>query len=220
MTQIYKKYMVFVIALLSAGMAVAGYASQQADSLKNLLEVAGSDSSKVKCYISLAQHYLKAQQPDSAILYAEHGQKLIETARLSPDIDLYYALLKAYDLKGDYSRSIKILPTIISHLEQSNKPEDIIRASIYRGWLEFRLTNFSEAISHFENALQLSKTAGLQTSEAEANLGLGRIYYNLRDYAREESYYERYLALADSTRERRAIYSIMTRLGDIKRESG
>ena len=220
MTRIYKKYLVFMIVLFSAGTVVAGYASQQADSLKNLLAVASSDSSKVKCYLALAQHYLKAQQPDSAILYAEHGQKLIETARLSPDIDLYFAMLKAYDLKGDYSRSIKILPAIISHLEQGTQPEDNVRASIYRGWLEYRLTNFSEAISHFENALQLSKAAGLKTSEAEANLGLGRIYYNLRDYAREESYYERYLALADTAKDRRTIYSIMTRLGDIKRESG
>ena len=208
-----------LIILLTAS-ACMNNAHSQADSLLKMLSSTSSDTIKLKCYQALARHYADTKQADSVLYYAEKGLSLSGSAHIQPSVDLYILMMEAYDQKADYKKSVKVLPDIIKLLETSQAPEDEIRLEIYRGWLNYRTGNFSDAIQNFETALGQAAQSGLKDMEADASIRLGWVYYSLRDYKNEEAYFEKYLSLVNRGKKRRTIYTVMTRLGDIKREAG
>ncbi len=204
-----------VVCILMGSMPGAG---AQSDSIYDVLYAAKSDSIKVQCFLGLSQYYVSNHQNDSALLLAEKGVKLSKTIGIDPDIDFYLIMIKIYDFKGDYKKSISLIPPIIEILKKSKDPTDKARLMNFTGWLNYRSTKFTNSIEDFEKALVLAKDLGLKDVEAEVNLGLGRVYYSTRDFEKEEYYYQIYLDLVDWDKEQSTIMTILLRLGDIQRD--
>ncbi|HSG68755.1 MAG TPA: histidine kinase [Bacteroidales bacterium] len=219
MTEFIRKitFWLFALVIISAGISNA---NAQVDSLIGVLSRADSDSIRIKCYLELSRHYAVTKQADSSLLYAEKGLELSKKTEIIPDIDFYMIMMKMLDHKGEYKKSVQLLPLVIDILKESKDPLDKARLTNFNGWLNLRSGNFSDAISDFEMTITQAAATGQKEVEADANLGLARVYYNLRDFKLEESYYEKYLKLVDWEKERVNVYSILTRLGDVKRENG
>ncbi|MBE9484863.1 MAG: tetratricopeptide repeat protein [Bacteroidetes bacterium] len=205
------------ILLLSA---CSNQAYTQIDSLYDVLSTERSDTIRIRCYLEMSRYYENHDLADSALIYAGKGIKLSEDIGFDPDIDFYLIMIEIYDSKGDYQKSASLISPIIEILKKSKDPEDEARLMNFTGWLNYRSGKFVDGIEDFEKAILLARELGMKDVEAEANLGLGRVYYNLREYSQEEIYYERYIELADRDEKQSTIMSIMLRLGDIKRESG
>ncbi len=197
-----------------------GQLQSQTDSLYDVLTETRSDSIRIKCYLELSRFYVNHDHADSALIYAEKGVQLSESLGFRPDIDFFLIMIRIYDAKSEYKKSVGLIESIIKVLYKSKDPEDEARLMNFKGWLSFRSGNFSQSISEFNTTLELARKMKLKDIEAEANLGLGRVYYNLRDYTSEELYYERYLELVDWQEKRSSAFAILSRLGDVKRENG
>ncbi|MCD4725809.1 MAG: tetratricopeptide repeat protein [Bacteroidales bacterium] len=215
---LYKKLL--WILLISTWTVCFGQVNPKTDSLYDILSSERSDTIRCRCYLELSRYYVNHYHSDSAIIYAEKGIELSKKIGLQPDIDLYRILIRAYNNQGEYKKSVSQTSHIIEILEKSDKPSDKARLLNYTGWFNFRQGNFTIAIEDLEKAILLAREMDLKNVEAEANLGLGRVYYNLRDYPQEEVYYERYLELVDLDKELKSVFSILSRLGDVKRENG
>ena len=206
-----------IIPLLSA----CNYqAHTQTDSLYDILADVRSDTIRIKCYLELSRYYVDHEKADSALIYAEKGVKLSEVIGSEPNIDFFLIMIRIYDKKGDYAKSKNLISPVIEILKKSKDPEDEPRLLNFTGWLNLRSGKFVDAIADFEKAILLSKEMGIKHLEAEANLGLGRVYYSLRDFPNEEINYERYIELVDWNEKRSGVFSILMRLGDVKRENG
>jgi tetratricopeptide (TPR) repeat protein len=190
----------------------------QRDSLYNVLSSTDSDSIKMRCYADLARYYLNNKQPDSCIISADQGIDLAKSIETDPDIEFYRLKMFAYDAKYDYKTAVKQIPPIQEILKKSKKAEDKVWLALFDGWYNFRMGNFTKAIESFETARLKAQKMGVNEVEADAYLGLGRVYYNLGDLHMEATNYEYYLDLVDIGRHRRLVFIIMNRLGDVQRE--
>jgi len=212
-----KNYSVRLLAMLLL-MGCIPDAGAQSDSLYDVLSTTKSDSIKVRCYLELSRYYEKNHQSDSALIIAEKGVKLSEQIGIDPDIDFYLIMIKIYDSQLDYKKSASLISPIIEILKKSKDPTDEARLANFTGWLNYRSGKFVGSIDDFEKAIVLAQEMDLKDVEAEANLGLGRVYYNIRDFSLEETYYKRYIELVDWDKEQKTIMSILSRMGDIQRE--
>ncbi len=199
-------------------MSCAQDAGAQTDSLFDVLSSTRSDSIRIDCYKELSRHHLNNHKMDSSIYYAEKGIELSNKIGITPDVGLYRLMVNANDGLANYKQSITYFPTIIKILENSKDPADAARLVLNKGWYLFRQGEFTKSIEAFEKAKIMAQDLDMQDEMADANLGLGRVYYNLGDYPLEELYYERYLELVNVNKERYITFYILSRLGDVKRE--
>lgn len=216
MISLLKKHFYYFTTLVAFTFCVQ-HLIAQTDSLHGVLKSTQSDSIKVQCYMSLADHYLDMAKADSTIVYANKGLELIEQKNLRPQADLYLKLIQAYDQKREYKKSIQYIPPVIKIYESSNDPADLVRAMNYRGWNSYRRGEFNKAIEAFEKTKMMAIEEGMQDMMAMAYLGLGRVFYNTGNTEEEEQNYQRYLELADPIEEKNMRYTIRMRLADIKR---
>jgi tetratricopeptide (TPR) repeat protein len=207
---------ILLIALLLV--AIIPDAKAQRDRLLVMLATAENDSIKIKTYAELARYYLNHREPDSCILYAERGLALAKSLEIIPDIELYRLKLNALDAKYEYKTAVAQIPPILEILKNSKKAEDKVWLLLFDGWYRYRMGEFSKAIDLFEAARLKAQELGVKEVEAEAYLGLGRVYYNLRELHMEAVNYEYFLDLVDKDRHRHLVFVIMSRLGDVQRE--
>ncbi|MDT8393637.1 MAG: tetratricopeptide repeat protein [Bacteroidales bacterium] len=193
----------------------------QTDSLHNILLTTPNDSIKIQCYLKLADHYLNRSEADSTILYSQKGLELIKKAKLRPQAKFYLNLVQAYDIKREYRNGMQYLPPLIEIYENSKEPADQVRAMNYKGLNFYRRGEFNKALEAFEKTKMMAIEEGMPDMLAMAYLGLGRVYYNTGNTHEEEFNYTRYLELAEAEgAEKMMIYSVRSRIGDIRRLSG
>jgi tetratricopeptide (TPR) repeat protein len=219
MTSFTKHTILWLIALLLCAGSIQ-HLKAQSDSLYDELSSTDSDSIKIRCYLDLSRYYMNHQNTDSSIFFASKGIELSNKIGQLPDISFYRMLVNAYDGKAQYEEAIAQFPLIIKILEKSKDPSDKSRLAANQGWLLFRSGEFTQSIEKFEEAKLLATEMNQQDVLADAYLGLGRVYYNLRDYPVEAINYQRFLDLADVEKDRHLVFFVLSRLGDIQRETG
>lgn len=219
MTSFTKHTLLWLIALLLFAGSIQ-HLKAQSDSLYDVMTSTDSDSIKIRCYLDLSRYHLNHHNTDSSIYFASKGIELSNKIGQLPDIAFYRMLVSAYDGRTEYEEAIAQFPLIIKILEKSKNPADRSRLAVNKGWLLFRSGEFTQSIEKFEEAKLLAIKMDQQDVLADAYLGLGRVYYNLRDYPLEEINYVRFLELVDPGKDRNLAFFILSRLGDIQREAG
>jgi len=204
----------FSIFLLSG----ACDALAQRDSLYNVINATGSDSIRINCYKHLSRYYLDHKKFDSAVIASDKGLELARKIDMAPDIEFFQLKVRAYDALMQYRKALDQYSLIIEALEKSTDPDDAVRLTLNQGWQLFRQGEFTKSIESFEEARIAAQERYMQKEVADAYLGLGRVYYNLKDMDLEALYYEKYLELVDMDKEKYLVFYILTRLGDIMRE--
>ena len=195
-------------------------AMPQTDSLYAVLAQKPSDSIRVQCYQELARYYLNHRKPDSTIIIANRGIELSGKAGLEPKVELYRLLINAHDARMEYRISRDLIPPLLEMLGNSDDPEDKVWLSIFEGSYYYRSGEFTKSIEAFEQARLLAGEKDMQDAMAQAYLGLGRVYYSLGDDELEGINYKRYLERVDMKKEKYSVYFVLTRLGDLQRETG
>lgn len=214
----YIKVLLLTLALLVSG--CFNKAHSQVDSLLDVLSTTRSDSIRLDCYLEISKYYIDFNSPDSSIIYAEKGIKLAKENGMKPDIRFYRLLVSAYDNKRQYKQSLEQVAIILKILKGTNDPTELAWLTDHEGWYHFRMGEFTESIESFEKAKILAEELSNHEILADAYLGLGRVYYSLRDYELEELNYNRFLEYVDIKNEKHLVFYILSRLGDIQREDG
>jgi len=193
------KRVIFIIFLLVFSVNLTAQISkiQRLDSLKNELNKASIDTTKVNLLLNISK-YFERTCSDSAIYYANTALNLSEKIKWKEgEASSKRYLGFNYTIQSNYPKGLKYLTESLQDFKVLNEDKNIANAHSNLAYFYAERINEKEALKHFTKAnaiyTKLNDTKGLSTNY----INMGVLYSYLKNYDKSFLYYNKALKIEE-----------------------
>jgi CHAT domain-containing protein/Tfp pilus assembly protein PilF len=159
------------------------------------------------CSYNIGLYYLKVNLYSLAL---ENFEVALKAAQKLGDkfdeADCLMALGNTYGEIGQYDKALDYLnPALEIHKSQKNREritKDLLNMGVMfrrRGYISGNRQDLQKALQHYQEALVLSRTLGIQSDELMILNNIGSVYFDLSDYSKAMHYFKEGLDKANKT---------------------
>lgn len=165
-------------------------ALQYAELSLSLAKELHHDRGMVSALLTIGQVHMAAGRLDTALAFTREGG--LRAQVLGNRKQVFNAYLNAgvaFDLKGDYVKSVDMLLRARRVAEEDGRTADVIDCDFNIGITVYKLGNLQASKRYFEQASAEYLRTGNMMSYAATLDALGNLHAALKDYDKAESYY-------------------------------
>jgi tetratricopeptide (TPR) repeat protein len=202
---------------LFAGMHTLPAQETEIDSLRNLLSLAGDDTSKVNLLDDLCWN-LRSSEPEAAVNYGTEGIQLAKKLGfIKGEAAIEHSLGIIYQDQGDYDKALSFY---FSSLKIREKRADLQGMAVsYNniGNIYRNQNNLKKALEYHRMALKIFENSPFRNRMASSLNNIGNIYDNMGEYEQALSYHLRALKIREEIGEKIGISASLNNIGLIYR---
>ncbi len=198
---------------------IANCQSQKAisvEELKRKLSTTSSDLEKATVFNSLSDAYLRNNQKDSALSYAQKAKTLSKQLQNKKiEAVALFNLGNVEQSNSNLSLAIEFYRQAIVISNSLNYFEISIKCYLQIGDLYIQLSKNPEALQQYQKALDLSIKTDEKLLEAYANSRIGRFYNLLQDSKNALLYLNTALEMFKVLKENKSVADVLANIGNV-----
>jgi len=185
------------------------------DSLKNVATNSPDDTLKVQTYLKIYYEFHRSNL-DSALFYAEKAETLSRKIDFTSGIaNSLYRQSTVYRSLSEYSKSEKMLSSAIQYFDETQDSAFLVYSMIDLGRLAQIQNRNDQAISYFQNAIQLAINLKDKNSQARAENYLGQLFKDQKQFDKALQHYREALELVTEIEFQPGISACLTNMAEI-----
>ena len=185
------------------------------DSLKNSLETAVEDTSKVNAYLGLAKE-LRESSPDTALSYANRALKLSEISNYEKGEALGYYLLGATSILAQkFQQSIAYNKEALRRLIELKDERKTADCLTNIGSAYLYLGDFSNSIEYILKSISLYESIGVSDILATCYNNIAIAYFESQNEEKAEEFLKKALALHEVAEDYNGLFTSYLGLGNV-----
>ena len=167
-------------------------------------------------YILISNCYLKSNQLDTAMMYADSAYYVIsKTENTKKNAEIFFQQALIYYLSENYEKAESLfLNSLIIHKE--NK-DTLLLIPIYRrlGMTNYMKSNYAKAIEYFMKGLVLAEQSGYREAIASSKNNIAMTYATDKDFENSLIYYKEALNTYTELGDLNGVAIVFNNIGDV-----